>query len=182
MSVIILAGLSTAQAQTRPAFELFGGGSHCQAQLGSDFGRKGLSGWDGAAAFTLSRRFDIVAQFGGLYGNPEMDDLNVRTSLHSLLFGVRFRPLAGRRFSPFGHVAGGPTRIRGELAGFEQTAQADLRLSAVAGGGIDWRTDKRWGLRLIQVDWLLTNSALFDDSFQRHLRLSAGVLIYPFRH
>ncbi len=181
-SVFTLAAATTSFGQRGSKLEIFGGGSHCQAQLGTDLGRRGLSGWDAGATLNLSPRFDVVAQFGGLYGNPELDDFKVKTSLHSLLFGIRFRPLAGSSFSPFAHIGGGPTRIRGVLQGFQQTAQADLRLSAAAGAGVDWRSDRRWGLRLLQVDWLLTNSALFNEARQRHLRVSAGLLVYPFRH
>lgn len=167
--------------QAGSRFEIFGGGSRCQAQLGTDLGRRPLSGWDAGAAVSIGQRFDVVAQVSGLYGAPEVDQLKVNTSFHSLLLGIGYRPLGARGISPFAQVLAGPTRIRGALEGFDETAQADMRLSLATGAGVDWRRDRKWGLRLVQADWFFTNSALFDGTVQRHFRISAGLLVHPFR-
>jgi len=166
--------------QAGSRFQIFGGASGCRAHLGTDLGQRALSGWEAGTAVNIGRRFDVVAQLSGLYGAPELDHIRVNTSFHSLLLGIGFRPLGARSISPFAHVLAGPTRVRGALEGFDETAQADFKLSGAAGAGVDWRPDSRWGLRLVQVDWLFTNSALFDGAVQQHFRLSAGVLVHPF--
>lgn len=101
--------------------------------------------------------------------------------LSTFTAGVRYRPLPGARWNPFGQFLAGAVHPGGSLVQGTTPAATDppLLIAGVIGGGLDRRLNTRWSVRLAEVDYLYTTVSNGINDHQNNLRVSAG-LVYHF--
>ena len=120
-------------------------------------------GGSGSFAYNFSRRWGLVADFGGYkLGGGQSGDLTVYT----YLFGPRVSYRA-KRLTLFGQVL-----LGGAHASFGGAGQNSFALSA--GPGLDWNIGDRFAIRLFQAEYLMTRFG--SSTHQNNLRASAGLV------
>ena len=102
-------------------------------------------------------------------------------TLGAYTVGVRYLPRFVRSpLRPFGQVLVGLAHSSGSLVQ-RQTPDASSAGEAFAanlGGGLDLRIDRRFSLRLVEADYLVTTFDNGDNDHQNTLRLSAGAVFH----
>jgi len=95
--------------------------------------------------------------------------------------GIRLRPAPQARWSPFGQVLLGAEHAGGSLVKGNTPAATDpaIVFAMNIGGGLDRRLGRRWSLRLVEADYLMTQTSNGVNDLQNNLRLSSG-LAYRF--
>jgi outer membrane immunogenic protein len=98
-------------------------------------------------------------------------------TLSAFTGGVRYRPMPGARWNPFGEVLVGAAHAGGSLASGAAPAASNSSLvfASTIGGGLDRKLGSRWSLRLVEADYLSTTYNNGLNSRENNLRLSAGV-------
>jgi peptidoglycan-associated lipoprotein len=101
-------------------------------------------------------------------------------TLSTFTAGVRYLPrTAHSRVQPFGQVLVGAVHSSGTLV--EGTnpgaANAGAAFAANIGGGLDLKTNRRFAIRLIEANYLLTTVDNSSNNHQNNLRISAGVVM-----
>jgi outer membrane immunogenic protein len=110
---------------------------------------------------------------------------NIGTSAYSLTLstftaGARYMPRIGHsRVQPFGQALVGVAHSSGTLVESPNPASANAgaAFAAILGGGLDLKTSRRFSLRLIEADYLVTTFDNAANNHQNNLRIGAGVAI-----
>lgn len=189
-----------AMAQETPIVELFGGYTFIHENLGSGglptipgvtlpartTVTSNINGGSGSLAYNVNNWFGMVADFGGsgisTFHASGVGDLDVSSTLLTYLFGPRISYRKNKTFTPFAQVLVGGAHITDVSTHGVTIAKAENGFAMTAGGGLDWNVNKRFAVRLAQVEYLLTR---FTDPFsltgasgtQNNVRVSAGVVI-----
>jgi outer membrane immunogenic protein len=101
-------------------------------------------------------------------------------TLSAFTAGVRYLlPVHHSRVQPFGQVLGGlvhssGTVVQGSNPG---AANAGAAFASNIGGGLDLEANRRFAIRLIEADYLLTTVDNSSNNHQNNLRISAGVAL-----
>ncbi len=120
-------------------------------------------GGSGSIAYNFSRRWGLVADFGGYkLAGGQPGDLTVYT----YLFGPRLS-LRAKHLTLFGQVL-----LGGARASSGSTSQNSFALST--GPGLDWNIGNRFAIRLFQAEYLMTRFG--TNAHQNNARLSAGLV------
>jgi len=120
-------------------------------------------GGSGSIAYNFSRRWGLVADFGGYkLAGDQPGDLTVYT----YLFGPRLS-LRAKHLTLFGQVL-----LGGARASSGSTSQNSFALSV--GPGLDWNIGNRFAIRLFQAEYLMTRFG--TNTHQNNVRLSAGLV------
>jgi peptidoglycan-associated lipoprotein len=102
-------------------------------------------------------------------------------TLSTFTAGGRFIPrLKHTPLQPFGQVLAGlayssGTLVQGSNTG---TGNAGAAFAANFGGGLDLRATRRFSVRLIEADYLLTTFDNGSNNHQNNLRVSAGIVVH----
>lgn len=102
-------------------------------------------------------------------------------TLSAYTAGVRYRPRIDRwPVQTFGQVLIGVAHSSGTLVKgqYSVASNANAAFAANVGGGVDVRAGRRFSLRLVQVDYLLTTIDNGSNDRQNNLRVSAGAVIH----
>jgi Outer membrane protein beta-barrel domain len=180
---------------TYPRAELFGGYSYGMTESFNAGHVARPNGWNASLGLNVARWMGFVFEGNGLYGTskipravpapfPECPPLcfngtentfNVDTKLYNFLVGVQFPYRKPQRFTPFGEVLFGHAGVRGVAHDRDGTKLAETSggLGLVAGGGVDYNINARWGLRF-KADYLQTR--LFNKK-QDNAIFTVGILI-----
>jgi hypothetical protein len=159
-------------AQEVPMGELFLGYSHARIKApGPGNDTLGLNGWNVSLASNLNRYIGLVVDASGHYAAPRFANVNVRTYDHEFLFGPRFTYRTSK-VSVFAHALPGLAMEKGTTLGFNEPNRS---FAFAIGGGADVAIKKRVAIRVIQVDYLMTN---FADQRQSNYRVGAGIVFY----
>jgi len=155
----LLMGAIACEAQyPSPAFTVYGGYDFTHTNSGFD-----MSGFDLSGAFRATNyiylKGDFTGGFNTSYGN----------SYHLFTYtgGPQYSFRAGKQIRPFAEVLVGGATF--SAAGASQNAFA-----AEFGGGLDINR-ARWGLRVIEVDYLYTH---FGGTGQNNVKISTGLLLH----
>lgn len=122
-------------------------------------------------AFNLNPRWGLVTEFtgSGYSRDTGMGDESGKT--FSYLFGPRYSWRRWPRAVPF---------VQTLLGGFRasESGSSANAFAWTAGGGVDWIATPRFGIRLFQADYLLTNLPEVggDRGVQHNFRLGTGIL------
>jgi outer membrane protein OmpA-like peptidoglycan-associated protein len=120
-------------------------------------------GGSGSLAFNFTRRWGLVADFGGYkLAGDQPGDLTV----YSYLFGPRLS-LRGKHLTLFGQVL-----LGGARASFGNNSQNSFALSA--GPGLDWNIGNHFAIRLFQAEYLMTRFGTGTNNHENNMRVSAG--------
>src|SRR5580658_6873868 len=142
----------------------------------SDFQRTG-NGGSGYFEYNLNRTIGLVGDFGG-YANTRT---GINDKALTYLFGPRFNMRRFERFTPYVQFLFGGAYAWSGPNGFQQNQNT---FATAAGGGLDYNWTKHLSIKLIQVEYLMTQfeSATLGGStkgfgnHQNDLRYSAGVV------
>jgi outer membrane immunogenic protein len=163
-AMLLFAGIASAQDSSR--VEVFGGYSLLHV---SDQGATAdFNGGSGSLSYNLTPWLGVVGDFGGYHWTNSGGNANVVT----YLFGPKLSYHRGP-VTPFVQALFGGAHESGNS--FNASVSEDAFATAV-GGGVDWNATPRIGIRVIQVEYLLTK---FNDGFnnrQNNARVSAGVV------
>jgi peptidoglycan-associated lipoprotein len=102
-------------------------------------------------------------------------------TLSAFTVGGRYLPKLGRSpLQPFGQALIGLAHSSGKLVqgANPAAANAGAAFAANLGGGLDLRASRRFAVRLIEADYLLTTFDNGTNNHQNNLRVSAGVVLH----
>lgn len=153
-------------AQDTPKAEVFGG----YTWAGGNF-----HGWNSSVTGNVTKRFGIVADFSGQYGNELEGSILVKEDAHSFLFGPRFS-FRGKRFTPFVYGLLGVTRFhQSATVSGQKFSDSDSGFSSALGAGLDVKVNDRVAIRAFQIDYFRPN--FFGEAHNRG-RLAFGVVLH----
>lgn len=174
--VISLFGVA-ARAQERSSIDVFAGYSYVRANPATSGADSfGLNGGSASVSYNVNRWLSGVADFGG-YHVGNISGFNADSTLSTYLFGPRVSYRHFGRVTPFGEVLFGVARAGANVLGTPSTQNA---FAMTVGGGFDYRVSRRWGIRPVQVDYLMTrfNELGNTTQTQNNLRVSTGVVFH----
>lgn len=156
--VLALFAAGSAMAQgTTPKSEFFFGYEYEHLNPGGT----NCNGFGANLAYNLNDWVGVVGDFGYCHLSGA-NDVNY-------LFGPRVTYRNYGKFNPFGQLL-----IGGQHVGGSGVSANSFALSL--GGGVDYKYNDRFSIRVIQVEWLRTHYAGFG---QNNARIEAG-LVYTF--
>jgi opacity protein-like surface antigen len=164
-------------AQESPKFDVFAGYSYVRENP-STSGVSGFSLNGGSASLTYHVKdwVSAVADFGA-YHNGSILGTGVDGTLSTYLFGPKVSYRSYRRFTPFGEALFGVAHAGASIGGGTSSHSA---FGMTLGGGVDYRLNNRFGLRPLQVDYLMTRfpEGTPNNQTQNNLRVSTGILVH----
>jgi len=174
-----------AMAENLPQNEVFGGFSHLSVDthnlppmIGEGYSNPaiGLNGWEGAFTHFFNKNVGVTADFSGFYGSPQFLGVsNLDSKLHTFMAGPTVAIARDKTISGFGHALFGGSTL--SLGSGEYT---DRAFSLAIGGGLDAKVNKKFSVRIVQIDYLHSNYNVAGyASTQNNLRFATG-LIYKF--
>jgi peptidoglycan-associated lipoprotein len=140
-----------------------------------------LNGGDASFAWAIKPgSWDVVGDIvAGYAGNVSAAGYGL--TLSAFTGGVRYLPPMGRSsLQPFGQGLAGVAHSSGSLVqgSNSATANAGAAFAANFGGGLDWRMNPRFSVRLVEADYLLTTFDNGSNNHQNNLRIGAGVVLH----
>jgi outer membrane immunogenic protein len=102
-------------------------------------------------------------------------------TLSSYTAGVRYHTRLGHsHLAPFGQLLAGVAHSSGSLVDGQNSATSNsgAAFAANLGGGLDLHASRRFSLRLVEADYLVTTFNNGDNNRQNNLRLSTGVVLH----
>jgi outer membrane protein OmpA-like peptidoglycan-associated protein len=182
---------SSSSADTHPAVDLFVGYSFVRFSTNTTVPTVPVStnvketfnwhGVEGALAGNVNRWFSLVADIGAY----RIKDLppNVSGSAYTFLFGPQFS-LRHEHWTPFVHALFGAARLAdiqvtppATSAFFNRSFSANSFATAL-GVGVDANFNKHIGVRIFQIDYLMTRFTDGGNNKQNNLRASAGLVLH----
>jgi hypothetical protein len=180
--------------------EFFAGGSYAEAGLFNAGHWAGLPGWDASLDLNATNWLGLLIEGGQYFGTSKIPTaspepfppcpnafcpgtsptFNVKTREYNILFGVQFARRKSERWTPIGELLYGHQGTRGVASGGGTTdTEVGTGRALVAGGGLDYKINRRFGLRL-KADYLQTQSQFpsFAKKKQDNFRFSVGIVIH----
>ncbi len=137
----------------------------------------------GSAAFAWAIKPGSWAVVGdvvsGYAGGTSADGYGL--TLSAFTVGVRYMPPVGHfSLHPFGQVLAGVAHSSGTLVQGSNSATSNpgAAFAGNLGGGLDLHVSRRFSIRLVEADYLLTTFDNGSNNHQNNLRISAGVVIH----
>jgi peptidoglycan-associated lipoprotein len=175
MFVFFACFATRAAAQDTPRWELDAGYSYARTNAPpGGCGCVSMNGGNGGVAYHLNDHLALAGDVAVVTAG------NVRGSGQSLsLLSYQVGPrvyLPMKRVTPFGQVlVGGAHASNPAFGGSGPSANA---FAATVGGGIDLSLNRRFALRLIEADYIVTTFSNGVNDHQNNLRLSFGVVAH----
>jgi len=167
-----------------PAVDLFVGYSFVRFSTNTG-GIKEKFNWHGltgALAGNVNRWFSLVGDFG-FYRIKDLPR-PVSGSAYTFLFGPQFSH-RGEHWTPFVHALFGAARLSDiqvstvpSGSAFFNRSFSQNSFATALGGGVDGNFNKHIGVRIFQVEYLLTKFTDGGDNKQNNLRASAGLVLH----
>ena len=177
-SILLLACGAMSFAQNDNRVELFGGYSYESINSGitgpdvPDFTGTSLdkrfntNGFNVAGTRYFTKRLGITADFSANYQSRndvfDSEETRSKLSLYNITAGPQFRFSNASRFTPFVHGLAGVAH-RNQRETFTDTTESNFGTTFVKdkgtsfalnlGGGVDYRLNDRFALRILQVDY-----------------------------
>lgn len=160
LSVLILIAAGPACAQTPPKGEFFAGYEYLHLNPGGT----GCHGLGLNVAYNLNDWLGAVGDFGvcretGLPSGVSAHDINY-------MFGPRVTYRSYGKLNPFGQVLFGGQHLGTNVGSANSFAMT-------LGGGVDYKYNDRFYIRMIQVEYLYTH---FGGATQNNARIEAGLV------
>jgi peptidoglycan-associated lipoprotein len=137
----------------------------------------------GSASFAWAIKpgtWDLVGDVvSGHAGNVSSSGNSLTLSIFTA--GVRYLPpFRHSSLHPFGQVLVGTTHSSGTLVegSSSTTTNAGAAFAANLSGGLDLNTSRRFSVRLIEADYLVTTFDNAVNNHQNNVRIGAGVVIH----
>jgi hypothetical protein len=172
LGLMCLATLS-ASAQGKSTIDLFGGYSYVHTGPGLAVPSFNANGGVGSVALNLNSWASLVAEVGGIHAS-KISGTDVDATAETFLFGPKISFFRGSGLTPFVQVLAG---VAHSNAAFNQTTSSFNGLALSPGVGLDWNATSHIGLRLGQMDYLLTRVPTSTKQVNwNNFRYSAGVV------
>jgi outer membrane protein OmpA-like peptidoglycan-associated protein len=176
-----------------PRVELFVGYSYLHAIPAADANRLvWLNGGSTSLAINFNRYLGVVGDFAGfddsqlrLAGVNAPNVVDSSGTVYSYMFGPRLSFRGHGRITPFvqvlfGGVHASDVTYSNGCTGIGCTPlPAENKFAMTAGGGIDWRLNRHFALRVIQAEYMMTrfeNLTTGSSASQNDMRLSTGIV------
>jgi outer membrane immunogenic protein len=163
----------------RPEVALGYNYAHSNAPVG-DCGCFSLNGGNVSVAVPLSYAHlsivgDVAAARAGSVSNTGLD-LTLSTYTAGLRYSV---PRTRLPLQPFGELLVGLAHSSGSLVEANATSDSNkgAAFASLIGGGIDLRATRRFSIRLIEANYLVTTFDNGSNNHQNNLRISTGLVI-----
>jgi outer membrane immunogenic protein len=184
-AALSLVAATAAMAQVKPAVPYYSGDvalTYHWVRTNTQPGECGcfdLNGGGVSGSWNLGSRWSAVAEIGAEHATNALSTGKSLT-LTSFLGGARYhfvrpRPQSSHALQPFGQLLLGAGHAGGGMAG---AGDATYALITRMGGGIDLPLGSVVAIRVIQVDYYLTNFANGVNDHQNNLLLGAGVVFH----
>ena len=172
LALVCLFSLSAA-AQDNSRIDLFGGYSYVHTSPGIALSSFNANGGVGSVAINLNRWGSFVGEVGGIHVSS-IHGTDVDANAETFLFGPKISFFRGARLSPFAQVLAG---FAHSDAAFNSTSSSFNGFALAPGVGLDWNVTHHFGLRLGQVDYLLTRLPTSTNQVNwNNFRYSAGLV------
>jgi hypothetical protein len=174
--MLFFVGAAHAQqaSATTPQFEASGAYSYIRANAANSNGGFNLNGGSGSLAYNVSDSFAVVGDFGGyrFSGLPS----GLSSTMYTYLLGPQYSFHKVSHFTPFAHVLLGAGRLNASAGGLNA---GENGFAMAIGGGIDVPLRRRFAIRIIQAEYLLTrfDSVNGASATQNDARISAGLVL-----
>jgi opacity protein-like surface antigen len=182
-------------AQEIPKVDIFLGYSMFRANSDQGIDAFTMNGGIGTLGWNFNNHFAAEFEFGG-YSTGHINGRDIDTTNLTYLFGPRFSWSRKSKFDPYVHFLFGGDRLTysgtpGAVACNPTSANCTTYLAnsqanfgMAIGGGLDIKLTKRFELRPVQLDYLLTrfetinvaNPTVTSNHNQNNLRYSAGLV------
>lgn len=160
---LLFASVVSATAADFPRAELFGGYQYTHLEGGLN-----CSGFNFALNGNFNDFFGITVDLGAAYkGGNEADFRN-----YTYTFGPVLSLRANKRYTPFVHalIGGDHASVGTNMGGTSSNGFA-----LMAGGGVDFKIDRRFAFRAAQADWFLVHGSGVTSS--KNFRISTGIVV-----
>lgn len=157
-----------------PHEELFLGYSYLHVSLGANLPKADFNGASGSFAYNFNRYLGLAGDFGG-YRAGDYAGQNISTSAVSYLFGPRLSYRNDSRLTPFAQLLLGGAHLG---SGIIPTSKNGFAMTA--GGGLDVGVNRRFAIRVLQLEYFLTRinpGVAGDPDHQNNIRASSGVVV-----
>ena len=173
LGLVCLFSLSAA-AQDTSRVDLFGGYSYVHTGPGIALSSFNANGGVGSVAFNLNSWGSLVAEVGGIHVS-KINGVDVDANAETFMAGPKISLLRVSRFTPFAQVLAGVARSD---AAFNGTPRTFTGFALSPGVGLDWNVTRHVGIRLGQLDYLLTRMPTSTNQVNwNNFRYSAGVML-----
>ncbi|MGZ4828980.1 MAG: OmpA family protein [Candidatus Angelobacter sp.] len=169
--------------ESYPAVDLFVGYSF--VRFSTNAGAKETFNWHGltgALAGNVNRWFSLVGDFG-VYRIKDLPP-DISGSAYTYLFGPQFSHRS-EHWTPFVHALFGAARLADIQVSATPSGSAFFNRSfsqnsfaTALGAGVDGNFNKHIGVRIFQVEYLMTRFTDGRDNKQNNLRASAGLVLH----
>jgi hypothetical protein len=136
-----------------------------------------MQGAKAEANMAFGRGWSLVAELGGAHVS-NVNAAGASLSMVTYLFGPRYSVRRWKRWTPFGQfLAGG---VHGFDAYFPNSTGQSINPDAfafVAGGGVNVRLSRHFGLRAVQADYLQTQLPNAGSNREDHFRVATGIVL-----
>jgi len=164
-AILLLSISARAQESVTPAWDISGGYSYLDANLGHSSFR--LNGATASADENLNSVIGGRVEVGVFHGTEAGTTVSAQTVTYGPVFSYRHF----RAFTPYAHLQLGAIHAS---AGYLGISQAAIKFMAAGGGGVDVRMTRRASLRL-QADYMLTRFLTLN---QNNLEGSVGLVFH----
>jgi Outer membrane protein beta-barrel domain len=172
LGLVCLASVSAA-AQDTSRIDLFAGYSFLHTGPGVNATSFNANGGVGSVALNLNSWGSLVGEVGGIHATT-IGSTGVDATAVTFLAGPKITFFRGSALSPFAQALAGVVRSNPD---FNQTANTHYTFAFSPGAGLDWNVSHHFGIRLGQVDYLMTRIPTSTNQVNwNNFRYSAGVI------
>lgn len=171
-------GYSYSRASVNDTGTILCPGPACPTKTFTD--HPSLNGWEASLVYKPAKDLGLVADFGGNYGSLPARSGGGSMHTNTYLFGPQVS--FPSHISPFVHVLAGVAHESnagglgsGPGGGFFFQAHSGNAFAIALGGGVDVDVVHYLRVRLIQLDYVGSNSGA---SFRNQARIAAGVVLH----
>lgn len=172
LGLVFLVSLSAA-AQDSSKIDLFAGYSYVHTSPGIALSSFNANGGVGSVAFNVTSWGSLVAEVGGIHAS-KIGSTDVDATAMTYMIGPKISLFHRSTLSPFAQALFGFTHTN---PGFNQTTINHNTFAMSPGIGLDWNATRHFGIRLGQMDYLLTRVPTSTNQVNwNNFRYSAGVV------
>lgn len=131
-----------------------------------------LHGVDASAFVNVTSWLGLGGDFMANFGERSVSGVDVDSQRYIYVFGPRITVWRNNQMRLFVEALAGGVHAKVDVDAFRVNVSDD-GFAGAAGGGLDWRLNDQWSLRLIQADYLPTN---LGDQWQHNFRASTGIV------
>jgi opacity protein-like surface antigen len=163
LALLFLCLAPVVKAQETPQYQVFVGPSYAREDLTDIKFINGI-GWHASLDGTANSWLSAVFDFSGYYSSPKVNvglstPIPINSSDYLYLAGPRFTYRKWQRLTPFAEALLGASTFRFTASRVGLTnAVSSTAFAAALGGGVDYAVNRRFAIRIIEADYVVTRS------------------------